>query len=210
MNWDIVIFIGTFLLALGGMFAAHAYGSIGKLRANWSEYRCHPMYMPFAGMVDPATGTAGNFQHCMGLMGKEVAGHNNDVFGSMMSVVNESVGSLLNPLKLFRMLQARTRKFVLSFAGSSLQKASAPVSMFTYYLNKIHDILRRFVGEGYVAAMFGASAVGFMESFITLVITIIKGFVIAMLVISFILALFQPELFAIVLTIASLLAAAGA
>jgi hypothetical protein len=109
-----------------------------------------------------------------------------------------------------RGLITRIRKFVLSFTSSTLGKASGPVSMFTYYLNKIQDILRRFVGEGYIAAMFGASTVGFIESFVTLVITIIKGFVIAMLAISFILALFQPELLVIVLTLASLLASAGA
>jgi hypothetical protein len=49
-----------------------------------------------------------------------------------------------------------------------------------------------------------------MEGFVTLFITILRGFVMVMLAISFVLALFQPELLAITLVLASLLASAGA
>jgi len=210
MNKDIVLFILSFVLAVCAVGYFHLTGNIEKIRAHWSEYRCNPLYMPFVGWVDDSIDGASNFQHCIGVMGKDILGHNNDVFGSILSVVTEAISTILNPLKLVRGLITRIRKFVLSFTSSTLGKASGPVSMFTYYLNKIQDILRRFVGEGYIAAMFGASTVGFIESFVTLVITIIKGFVIAMLAISFILALFQPELLVIVLTLASLLASAGA
>jgi hypothetical protein len=210
MNKDIVLFVGTFVLALCAVGYVHLTGNIVKIRANWSEYRCNPMYMPFVGWIDESEDALSNFTHCVGLIGKDILAHNNDVFGSLLSVITEALSTLLNPLNLVRGLITRIRKFVLSFTSSTLGKASGPVGMFVYYLNKIQDILRRFVGEGYIAAMFGATTVGFIESFVTLVITIIKGFVIAMLAISFILALFQPELLVIVLTIASLLASAGA
>jgi len=49
-----------------------------------------------------------------------------------------------------------------------------------------------------------------MEAFVKLFISIVKTFVIVMLAISFVLALFQPELLAVVLALASMLAAAGA
>jgi hypothetical protein len=78
-----------------------------------------------------------------------------------------------------------------------------------YYLNKIQDIVRRIFGEGYIAALLGVTFVSFIRGFFSLIIAIIKGFVIAMLIISIILALFQPALLAIVLVIASSLAAAG-
>lgn len=210
MNKDIVLFIGTFFLAITGVAYYHLFGNLRKVRDNWSLYRCNPVYMPFASWIDSSISTESNFIHCMNQIGKEVIGHNNDVFGSLLSVISEGIGTLLSPLKIFRALLSRIRGFVLSFTNSTLGKVNGPVSAMSYYLNKIQDILRRFVGQGYITAMFGASAVGFIESFVTLVITIIKGFVIAMLAISFILALFQPELLAIVLVIASLLASAGA
>jgi hypothetical protein len=228
MNWDIVWFLLAPSLALVGILIYHAYGNLRKLQDNWSEYRCNPLYMPFAGLVDEKTGTAGNFRHCMGLIGKNAMSPIVDVFYSLLGSVVDALSTLMNPLKLVRELEVdalstlmnplklvrelvtRIRKFVLSFANSSLGKASAPVSAFVYYLNKIQDLLRRMVGEGYIAAMFGASAVAFMESFVTLCISVIKGFVYAMLAISIVLALFQPELLAIVLVIASMMAAAGA
>ena len=210
MNWDIVKFVTLFLLAVGGVLFMHIYGNLRNIRNNWSKYRCNPIYMPFAGLIDDSSDGGSNFTHCLGVIGKEILGHNNDVFGSLISVVYEAISTILSPLSLFRGLLSRIRGFVMSFTSSTLGKVSGPVSTFTYYLNKIQDILRRFIGEGYLAGMLGATVVGFMESFITLVITVIKGFVMAMLIISFILALFQPELLAIVLTIASLLAASGA
>jgi hypothetical protein len=76
-------------------------------------------------------------------------------------------------------------------------------------LNKIQDLIRRIVGEGYIAMFFGVTAISFIQGFVMLVIAVIKGFVIAMLAISVILALFQPEILVITLVIASLLAAAG-
>ena len=66
------------------------------------------------------------------------------------------------------------------------------------------------VGEGYIAAFIGVTAVSFIEGFVSLCLTIIKGFVYAMLIIAVVLALFQPEILAIVLVLASSLAAAGA
>jgi len=98
----------------------------------------------------------------------------------------------------------------MGFADQTLNKLTAPLGSLSTVLIKVQDILRRVVGEGYLSAMVGVSAVSFIESFVQLCISVIKSFVYVMLAMSFVLALFQPELLAIVLTIASLLAAAGA
>jgi hypothetical protein len=70
-------------------------------------------------------------------------------------------------------------------------------------------VLRRFVGEGYIATFLVNTGVDFIMSFVYLCISIIKGFVYALLAISIILALFQPELLAVAVVLASLLAASG-
>jgi hypothetical protein len=64
-------------------------------------------------------------------------------------------------------------------------------------------------GEGFIMAYFGASAVAFMESFISFVLGVIKAFVVAMLIISVILALFQPQILAFTLVLSAALMAAG-
>jgi hypothetical protein len=66
------------------------------------------------------------------------------------------------------------------------------------------------VGEGYIAAFFGLSVVGFIEGFVSLVFNVIKLFVRAMLIIAIILSLFNLPLLAFVLSLASALYVAGA
>jgi hypothetical protein len=206
MSW---IFISAPFIAILFMLLAHAYGNLRNLEDNWSAYRCNPLYMPFAGLVDDKTGTAGNFQYCMNLMGKNIMAPITDALESQFAIIYEALEAIGNPLSIFRVMLTTIRKFVLSFATSTLGKATGPVSTFVYYLNKIQDVIRRMVGSGYLAAFFSVSAVSFLESFISLMLSIIKGFVYAMLIIAVILALFQPEILAVVLVLASALSAAG-
>jgi hypothetical protein len=100
--------------------------------------------------------------------------------------------------------------FMLSFTSTTLGKVSNSSSVFVGYLIKIRDILQRFGGQGYIASYLAYVGISFIESFVTLCISIIKGFVYAMLLIAIVLALFQPEILALVLVMASMLAAAGA
>lgn len=187
--------------------------NIHKIRDSWSSYRCNPLYMPMAFVVEDPGGIQAvgkNFEHCMAMMSQSVMGEMNDSVGSQFSIIGETLAEMTNPLALFRTVISTLRKFVLSFTNTTLGKASGPLSTFVYYLNKIQDLIRRMVGEGYIAAFFGVTVVSFIEGFISLCLSIIKGFVYAMLIISVILALFQPEILAIVLVLASSLAAAGA
>jgi hypothetical protein len=209
MNIQSIIFYSAPVITLIGMLLVHGYGNLAKLRDNWSQYRCNPIYMPFAGLVDPKTGGAGNFSYCLNAMGKTLVSDAADVVSSQFSIVSSILAAILAPLKMFRSMLGIIRNFVLSFTNKTLGKAMGPVSAFSYYLNKIQDLFRRMVGEGYIAAFFGVSFVSGVEGFVSLALAIIKGFVLAMLIISFVLALFQPELLAIVLFIASALAMAG-
>jgi hypothetical protein len=179
--------------------------NIQKLRNNWSLYRCNPLYMPFAGWVDPKDGMDGNFRKCMNLYGKDLVGGMTDIFGAQMSLILDALSNILNPLKLFRELFTTIRKFILSFTNSTLQKASGPLSAFSFLLIKIQDLVRKMTASGYVSAFFGLSAISFMEGFVTLFMNIVKAFVIAMLVIAVVLAFFNFPLLAIVLFLASLL-----
>ena len=205
---DFFIFCLVTILALLGIIAVHVYGNLRKIQNSWGTYRCNPFYMPFAGLIDPSVGVQGNFEHCMNLIGKDVMGVLLDVMNSLLPVISSSVKELLAPLSAFRSMFATMRKFVLSFTSTTLGKVSGPVSAFSYTLIKVRDLLNRMVGEGTLAVFLGATSVGFIESFVVLCFSVIKAFVIAMMAMSVILALFQPEILVIVVFIASLLGAA--
>jgi hypothetical protein len=132
-----------------------------------------------------------------------------DPINAMFGEVHSTLGDLINPLKLFRELFARIRKFMLSFTVSTFSKITDSTSVFIHYLIKIRDVLKRFVGEGYIATFLVNAGADFVLSFVYLCISVIKTFVYAMLAISIILALFQPEILVAAITIASMIAASG-
>jgi len=207
-----ILFVGISLIAFCGMMYFVTLQNIHKIRDNWSSYRCNPLYMPMAYVVEDPGGFSAvgeNFEYCMAMMSKSVVGEMNDALGSQFSLIGEALSSLTNPLKAFRQVFSMMRGFIMSFTTTTVGKVSGPLSMFVYYLNKIQDLIRRMVGEGYIAAFFGVTIVSFIEGFISLIVSIIKGFVYAMLIISVILALFQPEILAMVLALAAALSASG-
>jgi hypothetical protein len=206
-----ILFVGISLIAFCGMMYFVTLQNIHIIRDNWSSYRCNPLYMPMAYVQEPGgfQAVGENFEYCMAMMSKSVVGEMNDALGSQFSLIGEALGSLTNPLKVFRQMFSMMRGFIMSFTTTTVGKISGPLSMFVYYLNKIQDLIRRMVGEGYIAAFFGVTVVSFIEGFISLVVSIIKGFVYAMLIISVILALFQPEILAMVLALAAALSASG-
>jgi hypothetical protein len=202
------ILLPVFVLSLALVF--HASYSIDKIRSKWTEYRCNPFYMPFASYMQSDVTTAENFQYCLNALGTEALKLPLDAVHDVMSVATDSISEIVGPMALFREMFARIRKFMLSFTASTLTKVTSSTNVFVFYLAKIRDILKRFVGQGYIASYIAYVGVSFIESFVTLCITVIKSFIYAMLCIAIILALFQPEILAVVIVIASMLASAGA
>jgi len=205
--WAFVL-LPIFVLSLALIF--HASYSIDKIKSSWAEYRCNPLYMPFAGVMQSKVTTLENFQYCLNSIGNEALKLPMDAVNDVMSTAVDSIAEITGPLALFRAMFARLRKFMLSFTATTLTKVTSSTNVFVFYLAKIRDILKRFVGQGYIASYLAYVGVSFIESFVTLCITVIKSFVYAMLCIAIVLALFQPEILAVVVVIASMLAAAGA
>jgi hypothetical protein len=142
-------------------------------------------------------------------MGNEVFKPILDVLNSQFSVIHSTLAELTSPLKLFRALFERIRKFMLSFTSTTFSKITTSTGTFTYYLIKIRDLLKRFAAEGYIAAFLANAGVDFVMSFVMLCMSIIKTFVYALLAISIVLALFQPELLVLAVVVASMIGSSG-
>lgn len=165
--------------------------------------------MPFAGHIRPDISTSDNFTFCMNMIGQGILKYALDSIGALFSTLTGSLSEITKPIPMLRELFTRIRKFMLSFTASTLSKAAGSTSVFIHYLIKIRDMLKRFVGQGYISAFLTSTMVSFVWSFVSLFITILKTFVYVLLAISFVLALFQPELLAIAIVLASLIAASG-
>ena len=204
-----LVFLIATGLSLFGMFAVHASFSVKRLTDNWDQHRCDPMYMPFAGVVKPDISSEENFTYCSNSMAGHYFSFLTDGIDQYSDVLADSLGSLAEPLSGFRDVIGNIRGFMLKFASATFSKTATSVSVFVHYLIKIQDVLKRFVGEGYIGAMIVNTMIDFVWSFVTLCIGVIKTFVFALLAMSIILALFQPELLVVAIVIASLIASSG-
>ena len=204
-----LVIIAATVLSILVMGIVHASSSVEKIKLHWNEYRCNPIYMPFAGSIRPDVDTAENFAYCTNAMAGHFFGYIIDGINQLFSTTAESLGALADPLVAFREMFTKLRMFMLSFASSTFSKAASSTSVFVHYLIKIRDVLKRFVGEGYIGAFLVNAIVDFIWSFVTLFISILKTFVFALLAISIILALFQPELLVVAIVLASMIAASG-
>jgi len=163
------LFITINILGLCGILYFLNLQNIKKIRDNWSAYRCNPLYMPMAFIIEDPGGFQGvgeNFEQCIAMASSAVVGQMNDALNSQFSIIGESLAALTNPLATFRTMFSMMNKFILSFTTTTLGKVSGPMSMFIYYLNKIQDLIRRMVGEGYIAAFVGITVVSFIEGFV--------------------------------------------
>jgi hypothetical protein len=204
-----LVIIAATVLSILVMGIVHASSSIEKIKLHWNEYRCNPIYMPFAGSIRPDVDTAENFAYCSNAMAGHFFGYIIDGINQLFSTTAGSLGALADPLTAMRDMMSKMRMFMLGFASTTFSKAASSTSVFVHYLIKIRDVLKRFVGEGYIGAFLVNAIVDFIWSFVTLFISILKTFVFALLAISIILALFQPELLVVAIVLASMIAASG-
>lgn len=191
------------------MGVVHASETLDKVRLHWNEHRCNPLYIPFAGMIRPDVGVESNFQHCMNEFSQSIFKFFIDEIMSLFKTILLSISEIGNTLPGARSVFARMRKVIFSFGAQTFGKVANSMSSISYILIKIRDIMKRFVGEGYIATFLAQAGIDFAMSFVMAIISIIKGFVYALLAISIILALFQPEMLVLAITMASLLAASG-
>jgi hypothetical protein len=203
------LFFGIPVLVVFIMGVIHASESLEKIRLHWNEYRCNPVYIPFAGMIRPDIGVEENFQHCMNMFGQSIFSFVLDAIGALFKDLTSSMSEMTGPLAMFRGLFSRLRKFMLSFAAQTFGKISNSMGTITYILIKIRDVLKRFAGTGWIATFLANTAIDAAISFVMACMSVIKGFVYGLLATSVILALFQPELLALATVLAALLAASG-
>jgi hypothetical protein len=203
------LFFGLPIIVIGIVGLIHGSESLDKIRLHWNEYRCNPMYVPFAGYVRPDIGVEKNFQHCINMFGQSIFGGIIDVLMSLFGTLTSSLTELSGPLSGFREVFARITNFLFSFASQTFGKITNSMGSLTYILTKIRDLLSRFAGSGYVGAYLANAGIDLITSFVMACISIIKSFVYSLLAISIILALFQPELLVLAIVLASLIGASG-
>ena len=197
-------------LAVLAMMIVHAGETLDKLRTDWPEYRCNPAYMPFAGQIRPDIGTTQNMYYCIGELSNEIFKPILDMINELFAGINESLSEITGGIGSFAVVFSRIRNFMMSFLIGTFSKITMLAGSVSHVLIKIQDVLSRFVGQGYIGAYFMQIGVDFVISFVMLCISIVKGFVYALLAISILLILGgQIELIILAATVLGLLGSSG-
>ena len=203
------VFFGLPAFVIFIMLVIHASSSLDKVKEHWNDHRCNPIYMPFAGWIRPDISTSENFYTCINLMGSDIFKYILDSIHELFSTLNSGISEVTGSLFSVKGLISNLRGFLLKFGVTTFSKITTSASSLTYIIIKIRDILQRFVGQGYIMTFLTQTSFDFILSFVYLFISILKTFVYSLLAISFILALFQPEILAVAVVLASLVSASG-
>lgn len=206
---ELVIFFMAPVLAVFGLMAVKFMDDLEEIKANWSTYRCNPLYMPFAGLVQPEVGASGNFNQCMGMMSKNILKVPMDSIQSYVTAFKNTLSAVSDKLNIFRDLRVKLASVLMSLATMVMGKLSGMVSGLTHTLIKVKDILGRIAGTGYIGMLFSYTLFLSLKGFWKLAISILQGFILATMAIGIAVLIFTFIPFGLATTLMAFFAAAG-
>lgn len=206
---ELVIFFAAPVLAVFGLMAVKFMDDFAEIRDNWSKYRCNPLYMPFAGLVQPEVGASGNFNQCMGMMSKNILKVPMDSIQTYVTAFKNTLSAVSDKLNIFRDLRVKLAGVLMSLANMVMGKLSGMVGGLTHTLIKVKDIMARIAGTGYIGMLFSYTMFLSLKGFWKLSISILQAFIIATMAIGIALLLFTFIPFGLATTLMALFAAAG-
>lgn len=141
---DLVIFIVTTAVAILTSVYLFGQSQVALLKKNWVQYRCNPMYMPFAGLVGDSVVT--NFTKCTMKGFQDYAGYMMDPIMGEFAVVNDTVTEIGGAMNSMRSMMSGVRGGFLGILGTVFGKIQNLVSQFQYIIIRMRTLLSRIVG----------------------------------------------------------------
>lgn len=141
---DIAIVAVTTIVSIGATVYMYAMTNIKKLKANWPEHRCNPLYMPMAGLVGQDVFT--NFTGCVMKNFQDYAGFMMDPIMSTFTDLTEGVSEIGDAMDDMRGMMSDVRGGFLGIVGTVFGKIENLMSQFQYIIIRMRTLLARVVG----------------------------------------------------------------
>jgi hypothetical protein len=135
---DLVIFFLAPLVALVGMMLGKFFHDFDEIKQKWPAYRCNPVYMPFAGLVQPEVSASMNFNQCMGLLSKQVLKVPMDSIQVYVDSFMETMRAIVGKLNIFRSLRAKLAGVIMTMVTMTMGKLTTLISTMSYGRDWIH------------------------------------------------------------------------
>lgn len=179
------------------------------VKENWTEYRCNPVYMPFAEWVQPEVSATTNFNQCLGLLSKNVLKVPMDSIQVYLSAFLDTIKALVGKLNIFRSLRGKLAGVIMTMVTLTMGKLTAVVSTMSHSLVKVRDMMNRMAGTGYIGMLLSYTLFLSLKAFWTLAISILRGFIYATIAIGVAVILFTFIPLTLGLTLLAFFTAAG-
>lgn len=141
---DLVIFVVATLTAMLAVCYTMILARVDEIKENWVQYRCNPMYMPFASFV--GVDTAGNFMRCTTKSFQDYAGFIldpiNQLFGTFLGMFSSIADSLNSMRSMFNGIRTAFLGIVTMIFG----KLANTMASMQYLMIRIRTVFLRVSG----------------------------------------------------------------
>ena len=144
---DLVIFIVATLTALLAVSYTMILASLDEIKQNWVQYRCNPVYMPFASLV--GVDTAGNFMRCTTKSFQDYAGFIMDPINHLFGTFLTMFSSIADSLNSMRAMFNGIRTAFLGIVTMIFGKLANTMSAMQYLMIRIRTVFLRVSGVMY-------------------------------------------------------------
>jgi hypothetical protein len=182
------------LLILGVIVYTYVQANLDKLRDEWTTYRCNPLYMPFAGGIQPEVSTLENYQFCVNMMSQNVFALLMEPVNLMFGVFTGLVGMITHDLGYFRNFVSGIMTFIMSFIGDIFSKIQNTFGVMVNLLARVRDLTSRILGSAGYAATIMITTINMIKSLWSLLVTLINTIVTILFALSIVLSFVFPPL----------------
>ena len=154
-----VVAIATIVSILSSLYL-FALSQVSFLKKNWPKYRCHPMYMPMAGLVGEDVTT--NFTKCTMKGFQDYSGYVMDPITSQFSVFNSIIGDISGAMTDMRSMMSDVRGGFLGIVSTVFGKIENLMSQFQHIIIRMRTLLARVTGVmmSFVYIFYGGMQTG--------------------------------------------------
>lgn len=182
------------LLIVGLIMWGVVQANMQDLRETWVEKRCNPLYMPFAGLVDPKVSTIDNFQYCTTSFAAQVFSRATDPVHMLFKTFTKLINMVLDSIGQFRAMATGLITFVMSFVNDIFGKIGNTFGVMVSLMSRIRDLTARILGSAGYTVTIVIAAVDTISAVIEWAASIIDTIVGIVIGMSFLLSFIFPIL----------------
>ena len=191
------------LLILGVIVYTYVQANLDNLREEWTTYRCNPMYMPFAGGIQPEVSTIENYQFCVNMMAQSVFSLLMEPVNLMFNVFSGLLGTVVHDLGYFRNFVSGIMTFITSLISDVFSKIQNTFGVMVTLLARIRNLTQRMLGSAGYAATIMITTIKFINSLWNMLVTLINTIVTILFALSIVLSFVFPPLLAFAIYLGS-------